>query len=1179
MGRRGKGLYPMRFNLLGPVTVTIDGDPLPLPPGIPRDLLVFLLLNANRAVSGEQLAAALWGDDRPAAFAAGLRNHVSRLRRQLGPEPGARIRTVAPGYLAEVGEGELDEQVFLDGCRRGLQALQAGDAASAAAELVRALDLWRGEPFADLTASADAQLFQLQAQRLRETRLLALEGRVEADLRLGRHRELVPEIRALVAAHPLREALHGQLMLALFRAGRRPEALEVYRELRGTLVEELGLEPSAPVAELHRRIADADPALAAAPGSAPAATAGALLPEPAPGTAPGPSPTLHGARYQLPVDTRVFTGRARELARLAALAQLAPQGGASGTVVISAIDGMAGVGKSALAIHAAHRVRGRFPDGQLFVDLRGHTPGVEPMTSGDALDWLLRSVGVPQQLIPRDLDRRAAFYRERLAGTATLVLLDNAASAAQVRPLLPGTPGCLVLVTSRRRLSGLDGAHTLTLDLLSEAEAVALLHQVAGPGRVREGDPAALELVALCGRLPLAVRITAARLRHHRSLPIGDVLAQLRDEHSRLDYLRDEERSLTAALDLSYQELPEPEQRLFRLLGLVPGPDFDAYAAAGLAGTDRRGAERLLESLLDHALLVQHTPGRYRFHDLTRLRAQRLAADEPADEPAEQQAALQGLLDHYQFTADAADRLLARRARPGLRPAGTEADTEADAEAGAGAGAASELTDQAAALAWMRIERDNLIAAAGMSDPRARPARRLALTAALGAFLQLEGPWSQAAALHSAAVELAREHGDRLAEANALCESGRLHLMAGDTPDALAPLERAMTLYQQLGQPVGEANAQWELGRVRLMMGDCPEAVTLLTRALTIYQNLGSRIGEAQVLQELGSVGRITADYADSTAYFGRALEIFHELDNRVGVAQATWDLASVRFLTSDFGTAAELYQQALTAFLALGNRRGEAYSLSGLGRLRRVSGRYPEASELHGRALEMFRAIGDRHGEAYTLLELGRVRLSLGEHRTAADLAERALALYQELGIRPGTADALHGIGCVRHAAGDRRAAVELFERALAVYREVGDPQGEAVVLTSMATLAADTPGPGPDLGPGPDPTPGPGPDPGPDLGPTPGPGPDPGPGPGFGVSLAGAEAALPLYERALALAREVHSPLEEARVLEGVARCAATIGDRTRALAAIRQAVTLYLRTGAAEAGAAQELLAALD
>ena len=1151
----------MRFNLLGPVTVTTDADPVALPPGIPRDLLVFLLLNPNRAVSGEQLANAVWGDARPAAFAAGLRNHVSRLRRQLGPQAGARIRTVAPGYLAEVGEGELDAQVFLDGCRRGLQALQAGDFTAAADGLALALDLWRGEPFADLSAGVDAQVVQVQEQHLQETRLLALEGRVEADLRLGRHRELIPEIRALVGAHPLREALHGQLMLALFQAGRQAEALEVFRALRGTLVEELGLEPSAPVAELHRRILEADPTLAPSV-PAPGAASGS-----ASGTAGAAS--LYGARYQLPVDTRVFTGRTEEMAQLAALTHRAPQGSDSGMVVISAIDGMAGVGKSALAIHVAHRARGCFPDGQLFVDLRGHTPGVEPMSAGDALDWLLRSLGVPQQLIPRDLGERAAFYRERLAGTATLVLLDNAVSAAQVRPLLPGTPGCLVVITSRRRLSGLEDVNTLTLGLLSEDEAITLLHKVAGPGRVYEGDPAAAELVALCGRLPLAVRITAARLRHHRSLGIDDVVAQLRDEHSRLDYLQDEERNLTAVLDLSYQELLEPEQRLFRLLGLVPGTDFDAYAAAGLAGVDHRTAERLLESLLDHALLIQHTHGRYRFHDLTRLRAQALVAEEPA---GEQQAALRRLLDHYQFTADAADRLLARRSRPGLRTDAEEACHGRPRAGGSGAStgvlacATGELTDQATALAWMRTERDNLVAAAGRVDPRVHATRVLGLTAALGAFLQLEGPWSQATVLHRAAVELARELGDRLAEANALCESGRLLLVAGDTLDAVAPLEQALTIYQELGELGGEANTQWELGRVRLMMGDCPEAVRLLKRSLTIYQELGSRIGEAHVLQELGSVGRITADYADSTDYFARALEIFSALDNRVGAAQATWDLASVRFLTSDFTVAADLYQQALVMFLELGNRRGEAYSLSGLGRLRRVAGHYPEASDLHGRALEMFRGIGDRHGEAYAFLELGRVRLSTGEYRAASDFQERSLALYQDLGIRPGEADALHGLGCVRHETGDRRTASELFAQALATYQEVGDPQGEAVVLISMAALAADTSGAAARA------------DAARAVGSA-----DSAGAPETAASASapqvGPEAALPLYERAAELARQVRSPLDEARAWEGVARCAARLGDQTRALATIRQAVTLYQRTGAAETGAAQEFLATLD
>ncbi|MBC3840396.1 hypothetical protein GXW82_09715 [Streptacidiphilus sp. 4-A2] len=648
--------------------------------------------------------------------APGLRNHVSRLRRSLGPGAAARVRTLAPGYLVEVGEGELDEQEFRQGCLLGRKALQDGDFASASRILASALGLWRGEPLADLPHSTDAAV---QLRRLQETRLLALEGRFEADLRLSRHRDLLPELRALAGAHPLREALHGQLMLALYRVGRPTEALEVFRALRRALVQEFGVEPSPSVQELHRRMLDGDATLAA-----PAPLDAAPAPEPSAGTGTtgttgttraegaGSRATPGSPRHQLPADTVAFTGRSRELDELLGLARQAPQDGEPGTVVISAIDGMGGIGKSTLAIHAAHRIRARFPDGQLFIDLHGHTPGSAPLGVGEALDWFLRSLGVPPQLIPQDLDERAAFYRDRLADTRTLIILDNAASTAQVRQLLPATPGCLVLVTSRRRLTGLDDAHTIALDVLSGAEAVALLHAVAGPGRIPPDHPGVLELVGLCGHMPLAIRITAAQLRRRPSLRVADVVRRLRDERDRLDHLQDEDLDLAAVFESSYLALPAAEQQLFRHLGQAPGPDIDACAAANLIGADHRTAERLLESLLDHNLLTQHALGRYRFHDLVRLYARTAGS---TGHVAGSAAALERLLDYYQHTARTADLLLARVTRPGPAPAG--------AQAGAGAGPAPavrpRLSDRAQALAWMRTERHNLLAATAHAAARA----------------------------------------------------------------------------------------------------------------------------------------------------------------------------------------------------------------------------------------------------------------------------------------------------------------------------------------------------------------------------------------------------------------------------------------------------------------------------
>ncbi|MBC3844052.1 hypothetical protein GXW82_39225 [Streptacidiphilus sp. 4-A2] len=399
-----------------------------------------------------------------------------------------------------------------------------------------------------------------------------------------------------------------------------------------------------------------------------------------PARAARPSP-----RYQLPADTRSFTGRGQEIEHLLALARDEPDAAGGGTVVISAIDGMGGVGKSALAVHAAHLLREQYPDGQLFVDLHGHTKGMEPLTADSALNRLLSSLGVPPQLIPRDLGERAAFYRDRLADTRTLIVLDNAQSAAQVRPLLPGTAGCLVLVTSRKRLAGLDDAYSVALGTLPVAEAVALLRKVATPERVAADHPALDELAALCGCLPLAIRIVAARLRHHPSLRVEDVIDQLRDEGARFEHLADEDRSLTAVFDLSYSALPAAEQDLFRDLGRVPGADFDTGAVARLIDADRRTADRLLTTLVDHNLLIQHAPDRYRLHDLVRLFARALGEEDPA---AEAESAVERLLDHYQHIGQEADHRLARSRRPGRPGAATPP-------------APAQRFDRVSALAWL----------------------------------------------------------------------------------------------------------------------------------------------------------------------------------------------------------------------------------------------------------------------------------------------------------------------------------------------------------------------------------------------------------------------------------------------------------------------------------------------
>jgi len=1104
-GERG---LAVRFDLLGAVRVTCGEDTVSLPAGIPRTLLVVLLLNANRVVSSEQLALAVWGERRPSSAAVGLRNHVLRLRRQLGAEAGARVRTEVPGYLIDVGPAELDKDLFLDGCRSGRQQLLSGEVAKARESLAGALELWRGEPLADLPPQVEVASL---VQQLHETRLTAWLDRIEADLAQGRHEELVAELQGMARAYPLHEAVHRQLMLALYRGGRQAEALEAYRALRGTLVGELGVEPSEPVRNLHRRILAADPALAS-PGVRSAA-------------ADRTKPVGGGGNTLLPPGTRVFTGRGDELERLLALARGTSPGDTAPTVVISAIEGMAGIGKSALAVHAAHRLGDAFPDGRLFLDLQGHTPGLEPMTAGEALARLLDALGVPPQAVPRDLGQRAASYRNRLAGTRTLIVLDNAAGTAQIRPLLPSTPGCMVIVTSRRSLAGLEDTHAIALGTLPTEEATALLHRAAGPGRIPVGDPAVAELVTLCGHMPLAIGIVAARLRNRRALRTETVLEQLSEEHLRLDRLSDQDRSLEAAFSSSYLALPEAEQRLFRLLGLVPGVDFDAYAAAALAGAGHHAAENLLESLLDHHLITQHTIGRYRFHDLVRIFARELAAKEGPGRGDEHAAAVERLLDCYLHTAQAAHRHLTHRTRSvGTRPAcvGDAADARP----------AVPVPDRAAALARMRAERDNLLSAC---DTVAQGSgRAVDLSAALAAFLLLEGPWERAAALHGAAATAARGHGDPDREADALCDLARIRMATGDHGEATALLERSLTLYSAADPGTGMANACCDLGRIRHLTGDYPAAAAALKRSRQLSRDLGDRLGEANSLCELArGVDSVSGDQQAALEHLRRALALYQDAGDGYGQSIALSELGRVYYLTADLPAAADVLRRALTAFESLGSRHGQASTLGMLGRVQVRTGNLAGAATRFEQALAINRDLGHRHGQAHALWGIGLVGFHTGDLTGATARFEDALALFEDQRSRHGQASIRHELGRVRHAQGDRRAASDLLRQALAAFEELGDRGARAEVLISLGSLRFET---------------------------------------------SGAAAALPEYRRALDLAKQIGNPLYQAMALEGAARCSAALGGYEPALADLERAVELYRRTGAAQAGAATRFLASL-
>ena len=618
----------MRFAMLGPLRVTSGGVELPLSGTKRRALLIALMTEVGRVVSADRLAAIVWSGPPPTARSA-LHNHVLALRRALADPDGAVVRTEPGGYRLDVDPAHVDVWEFEDRLRRGRSAHQARQWAEASAELGRALALWRGEPLSDMASPPldDA------VRRWSQQRLQALEWRIDCDLRLGRHADVVAELSDLVEKHPMREGLAGALMRAFYGSGRQAEALAVYQRTHRTLVTELGVEPGAELKSLQREILAESPALK--PQRAVVRTDGAGRPGLA---APVPE--------QLPADIGDFTGRLRQLRTLRSLLSSARLGA---PLPLAVVTGVGGIGKTALAVHTAHRVRALFPDGQLYADLRGFS-GQRPRTAAAVLARFLRDLGVPDAGIPVEEEELAVRYRTLMSGRRMLVVLDDAGDVRQVRPLLPGTGGCAVVITSRNRLAGLLAGQAVELDALAPREANQLFSDIVGVRRTGAEPTATAQVLHACAGLPLAVQIAARRLADRPGWSVQSLATRLADERTRLSELGTADAAVRATFRASYEALPGPDaSRAFRLLGVAPIPDIGLAAAARLLDTAEADAETALEVLVDAHLLTSPAPGRYHLHDLLRVYAAECAHVQESEE--ERTKAGQRLLDWYLLTA------------------------------------------------------------------------------------------------------------------------------------------------------------------------------------------------------------------------------------------------------------------------------------------------------------------------------------------------------------------------------------------------------------------------------------------------------------------------------------------------------------------------------------------------
>jgi tetratricopeptide (TPR) repeat protein/transcriptional regulator with XRE-family HTH domain len=762
--------------------------------------------------------------------------------------------------------------------------------------------------------------------------------------------------------------------------------------------------------------------VAAARGRAPAAEVLAARRSAAAGTS---SPA---ATRSLPRDIASFTGREAELAGLmGALAAPAADGGLVG---IHAIDGMAGIGKTTFAVHAAHKLAAGFPDGQFFLPLHAHTPGQPPADPADALGSLLLAAGVAARHIPPGLEARAAWWRDHVAGRRILLLLDDAAGHEQVRPLLPGTSGSLVLVTSRRRLTALEDTAVISIGALSPGEAATLLARLAGRADLGEGDGPAGEITRLCGYLPLAIGMLARQLRHHPARTAAEVAASLAAARDRLSLMSTENLSVAAAFDLSYADLTAPQRRLFRRLGLAPGPDIDAYAAAALDDTSTEAARGLLDELYDHHLITEPAPGRYLLHDLIRAYARALAAD---DDPAGSSAAPGRLVNYYAHVAAAASTHIATWTTAGSLPPPTSPPASVP-----------ELATSPDAAAWLESERPNLHAAVRHAAAHGMPQHAIAIANAMGGFLRARGHWDQAADQYRTALSAAREAGDRTGQAGVLDELGLLQQLKGDYPGAIASLTVAVALYRDLGD-LDQVFALNHLGLVQTEVSDYPAATASHRQALALARDAGHPLGEAVSLTDLGMVQQLTGDFAAAEAGYQRALALVRELGCRFDEADILCELGMLRRQTGDYAAAAACQHQALEIFRRLGDRLGQTWAIDELGLVQQMTGDYPAAAASLRQAVQWHRDLGARHGLSWSLNSLGELSWRTGAMSEARAHCGEALAIARDLGAPLQEARALEGIG--RSLLDENPAdAAACLRQALEIYQRIGAPAARSV-------------------------------------------------------------------------------------------------------------------------------------
>ncbi len=1065
--------------VLGPVDLRIAGRHDGLGSAKGRTLLAALAVDAGRPVPLDTLIHRLWDHRPPAKARAGLHVYACKLRRRFRDADGCdRLVQQAHAYALDIDPDSVDCHRYRRLTAQARAVADTGDDAQALALFQRAENLWRGEPLAGLTG--------LWAESIRtsleERRLAATLSRAAVELRMGRFADLVSDLSILQEQHPTDETLVGMLMAANYGCGRQADALRAYEATRRRLRDELGTDPGEPLRRVYQLILNQAPVheLLTPRASAAARTAGGGAANgggtggggatgAGGGTEAGAGGGADGAASPTNLPTHAeLVGREAELQTILDSATGCPSGGslrpvaghgarnrnaggpgvlAGGAVIaLQAISGMAGVGKSLLALHAARRLSAHYPDGLIHLDLRAHSPGGQPLTPVAALGTLLRLFGVASAAIPRDLDELTSRWRTMLTSRRAVIVLDDAAGPAQVRPLLPAGSSSLIIITSRRRLVGVPGVRPVFLDLLPQDDAIALFTGLVGAHRAPHRAEVA-EIVRLCGYLPLAVELAAGRLISRPSWTTRHLVQRLSRSRGRLDEIRDVYTDIARVFEMSYNTLANDEQAVFRFLGLRLGPSFDLHAAAALTGLPLDRIERVIETLLDAHLLQEPSAERFSSHDLIGEYAITRSSEIP---PRERDSALHRLVSYYLAAADQADRLVyPRRPRPDIEHIF----------------AADQLPSWQGALeakSWLSAEHSALLAAEKYARSHGNPHQAAQFGHVLAAFLDADGYWAESEDIHQHAAQYWRTAGDPQGEARALTDLATTHAHAGRYAQAAAACERGAALAREAGDTAAVIDAlqllavvHWHRGEYHAMRDTAHEALRMSSGADS-SSSTGDRWHEARSRNNLGIAHLHLGEPGAALGFFRASLAIFREIGDARGELQSLNNLAELQLRIGERDSARQSFTDSLAVARKAGSRAEQAMAQLNLANAFRIPAELTEALSLYHEALQSFHDLGDRRDAIITVIGIGNALSDSGRHEDAAAHYRNALDSARDIGAALEEGQALRGLGVTEFRLGRAARASEFLAEALQIACRIHSPEDEARGCAALAELCA---------------------------------------------------------------------------------------------------------------------------